>query len=35
LTVKKDEMDGHRQELHKYIEAYYNKTWLLLDSIVY
>jgi hypothetical protein len=26
LTVKKNEMDGHRQELHKYIEAYYNKT---------
>jgi genome maintenance exonuclease 1 len=26
LTVKKDEMDYHRQELHKYIEAYYNKT---------
>jgi genome maintenance exonuclease 1 len=26
LTVKKEEMDGHRQELHKYIEAYYNKT---------
>lgn len=26
LTVKKHEMDGHRQELYKYIEAYYNKT---------
>lgn len=26
LVVKKDEMDVHRQELHKYIEAYYNKT---------
>lgn len=26
LTVKKHEMEGHRQELHKYIEAYYNKT---------
>jgi hypothetical protein len=27
-------MDYYRQELHKYIEAYYNKTWLLVDSIV-
>jgi DNA-binding ferritin-like protein (Dps family) len=26
LIIKKDEMDYHRQELHKYIEAYYNKT---------
>lgn len=26
MTVKKDEMDFYRQELHKYIEAYYNKT---------
>ena len=26
LTIKKEDMDYYRQELHKYIEAYYNKT---------
>ena len=26
LTVKKEDMDYYRQKLHKYIEAYYNKT---------